>query len=93
MMQYKTRDKKRTDPRPDYIHLGVDSEGTSHCYRTTDETVHVVNADGDREYRYDLDGRSINHWMDYVEQKRGWATRHMWADLGEAVSARMEVED
>jgi hypothetical protein len=34
--------RKRTDPRPAYIELGDDTDGASHVYRTTDETIHVV---------------------------------------------------
>lgn len=37
-----TDDGTRVSVRPHYIDLGTDTEGAVHTYRTTDETVHVV---------------------------------------------------
>ncbi|AGB17397.1 hypothetical protein Halru_2826 [Halovivax ruber XH-70] len=72
------RAEPSSDPRADYIHVGIDSEGAFHCYRTTDETVHVIE-DGEVTYRYDLTSdRSINTWLDYVAHKRGWADQRLF---------------
>ena len=79
---------KRTDPRDSYIQIGVDQEGAHHLYRTEDETVHVIR-DGQRTYRQDLDGRSINEWINYVRGKRGWKHRDLFVDLSDFATSRV----
>lgn len=74
--------KKRTDPRPDYLELGDDTDGASHVYRTTDETIHVVH-DGDRVQRFDLNETSVDTYVKFVRDEvegREWATRKYLAD-------------
>jgi hypothetical protein len=85
-----TTANRRTDPRPTYIRLGVDTEHASHVYRTTDETIHVVDADGNREHVEALDGRSVHEWMDYVRTERGWTTQYMFDSPGNAIAATLD---
>ncbi|WP_382274738.1 hypothetical protein [Halovivax cerinus] len=55
------------------FHAGIHPEGAFHCYRTIDETVHVIEC-GERVYRYGLTlTRSITNWFGYVAAQRGWA--------------------
>ncbi|AGB39831.1 hypothetical protein [Natronococcus occultus] len=79
--------RSRTDPRPDYILVGIDTEDAHHVYRTTDETVHVIH-DTDRTYRYDLAApdRSINDWIDYIQTRRGFRTQHRYKTLADLLT-------
>lgn len=80
----------RTDPRPNYIRLGVDTDSASHVYRTTDETIHVVR-DAARERVQNLDGRSVHEWMDYVATERGWTTQYMFDSPSGAIAAGLDT--
>lgn len=75
--------RKRTDPRANYIHAGVDTDGSHHVYRTVDETIIVVDTDGRREHVEQLDGRSVHEWMAFVAQKRGWTTQYLVDSFGD----------
>jgi hypothetical protein len=79
--------RSRTDPRPDYIFVGIDTEGAHHVYRTTDETVHVIR-NTDRTHRYDLEGleQTINDWINYVAARRGFATQHLYTTLADSLT-------
>ncbi|AGB37019.1 hypothetical protein [Natronococcus occultus] len=79
--------RSRTDPRPDYILVGVDTEDAHHIYRTTDETIHVIH-NADRTYRYDLAAlnRSINDWIDYIQTQRGFTTQHLYKTLADSLT-------
>lgn len=91
MTRYDTDAENRTDPRPAYIPLGVDALGESHVYRTTDETVFVID-DSALSHREALDGRSVDSWMAYVSDRRGWTSRRYYATLGDAVENCVEAE-
>jgi hypothetical protein len=68
---------KRTDPRPAYIELADDTDGASHVYRTTDETIHVVQ-DGKRVQRFSLGTRTVDDYVKFVRddvEGRGWKNR------------------
>lgn len=65
------------DPRPNYIFLGTDTNGSDHVYRTVDETVVVITSDGDREHVHELDGRSAHEWVAHVGDVRGWDTQYL----------------
>lgn len=74
--------RKRTDPRPGYIKLGDDTDGAFHIYRTTDETIHVVQ-NGERVQKFDLNGRSVDDYVKFVRDdldEREWANRRYLAD-------------
>jgi len=61
--------------RDRYIHVGVDSEGGSHVYRTSDETIFAIEADGSRSYRFDVAGmgpRAADDYVAHVSDCRGW---------------------
>ena len=76
--------RSRTD-RPNYILVGIDTEGAHHVYRTTDETVHVIH-DTDRTCRYNLGthNQRIYDWIEYVKAERGFATQHLFSSLSSA---------
>jgi hypothetical protein len=62
--------------RDHYIHLGIDSEGASHVYRTTDETIFCIEADGTRSYRFDVSEmghRAADDYVAHVGDARGWS--------------------
>lgn len=74
--------RKRIDPRPDYIELGDDSDGASHVYRTTDETIHVVQ-DGKRIQKFVLDTCTVDDYVKFVRDEvdeREWENRRYVAD-------------
>lgn len=83
---------KRTDPRPNYSLLGVDSEGAHHIHDTKTQAVHVIR-DGEREVVQDLDGHSVSEWMDYVEDERGWSERYLFDSMGDAFAGALEEVD
>jgi hypothetical protein len=61
--------------RDDYIHLGVDQSGASHVYRTSDETIFAIEADGTRSYRFDvseMSHRAADDYVAHVGDARGW---------------------
>ncbi|MFC6764358.1 hypothetical protein [Natrinema soli] len=74
--------RSRTNHRPDYILVGIDTEDAHHVYRTTDETVHVIH-NSDRTYRYNLNtcDQRINDWIEYVKAERGFTTQHPYSSL------------
>ena len=59
--------------RPTYIELGTDTEGGTHLYRTSDETVFAFDADGHPEYRFDVTGIVVDDYVAHVTACRGWA--------------------
>ncbi|WP_306055611.1 hypothetical protein [Natronococcus wangiae] len=77
----------RTDPRPDYILVGVDTDGAHHVYRTIDESVHVIDSH-ERTYRYDLEAleKTINDWIAYITTRRGFATQHLYTTLADSLT-------
>ncbi|WP_306061320.1 hypothetical protein [Natronococcus wangiae] len=89
MRDYNPPAKKRTDPRPDYIHLGVDTEGGSHVYHTPTESVYTIE-DTNVAYHESLEGRSINVYMDYIAERRGWTTRDMFHTMADAIVTQAE---
>lgn len=74
-----------TQIRPAHIVLGVDDDGATHHYRTTDETIHVIGRDGGREHVERLGHQSVDAWMQYVERKCGWSTQQYYRDTGNMV--------
>jgi len=62
--------------RSKYYHLGIDSEGAAHVYRTSDETIFAIAADGTREYRFDLTacGQDPDTYVKFVREQRGFET-------------------
>jgi len=81
--------QESTDPRDDYIHIGIDTHDASHVYRTKDETVLVIE-DGRIAYRHDLDERSVNEWLDYVTERRGWESRQLYKGMASALFSSVE---
>jgi hypothetical protein len=86
--------RNHTDPRPNYILVGIDTEGAHHVYRTTDESVHVIN-NTDRTYRYDLEAfeQSIDDWIEYVETRRGFTTQYLHTTLADSLTDAIGGED
>jgi hypothetical protein len=84
--------RKRTDPRPAYIELGDDTDGASHVYRTTDETIHVVQ-NGQRIQKFVLNGRSVDDYVKFVRDEvdgREWENRRYIADDEDPFAALVE---
>ena len=83
-----------TDPRDDYIPVGVDEEGAHHVYRTTDESVHVIE-NGGRTQRENLEavGQTINAWIDYVAHERGWESQQLFKTMADSLTGAVEVSD
>jgi hypothetical protein len=84
--------RKRTDPRPAYIKLGDDTDGASHVYRTTDETIHVVQ-NGQRIQKFVLNGRSVDGYVKFVRDEvdgREWENRRYIADDEDPFAALVE---
>ncbi|MFC6768616.1 hypothetical protein [Natrinema soli] len=86
--------RSRTDPRPNYILVGIDTEDAHHIYRTTDETVHVVHTT-ERTYRYNLNtcSQCINDWIEYVNAERGFTTQHLYSSLTNSFLDALEGDD
>lgn len=59
--------------------MGIDGEGYLHVYDDERDRVVVVDEDGIDETQ-DLDGYRTGHWLEYVEDVRGWA-RQDYFDL------------
>ncbi|WP_323174096.1 hypothetical protein [Natrialba sp. PRR66] len=86
--------RSRTDHRPDYILVGVDTEDAHHVYRTPDETVHVIH-NTKRTYRYDLEtvNQRINDWIEYVKDERGFKSQHLYSSLTSSFLDALEGDD
>lgn len=84
--------RKRTDPRANYLHAGVDTDGSHHVYRTIDETIHVITPAGDREHVEQLDGRSVHEWMAFVADVRGWTEQYLVDSFGDALEQATDTD-
>ncbi|MFC4989400.1 hypothetical protein [Saliphagus infecundisoli] len=84
MTRYTRTKEKRTDPRPAYIPLGVDTEDASYVYHTRTESVYTIEGTT-VAYHQSLEGHSINVYMDYVADRRGWADRRLHRTLGDGL--------
>ncbi|WP_222914186.1 hypothetical protein [Natrinema sp. SYSU A 869] len=86
--------RSRTDHRPDYILVGIDTEDAHHVYRTTDETVYVIH-NAERTYRYDLEAvdQCINDWIEYVKTERGFTSQHLYSSLTNSFLDALEGDD
>lgn len=87
-----TDDEPHTDPRPDYVPLGVDERGAHHVYDTGSETVHIIHPDGSRGRRL-LDGGDVDDWMDAVAGSWGWETKKYGVGLVEMLEDALEATD
>jgi len=77
-----------TDPRDAYIPIGVDTKGGHHVYRTTDETVFAIEG-GRVTQRYDVSERSVNDWIDYVADRRGWESQELYKTAADALGGAL----
>lgn len=57
----------------DTLLLGTDDVGTDHYYSRIANIVVTVDTDGTTQ-REDLGDRPLQHWIAYVDEKRGWKT-------------------
>lgn len=60
------------NPRPRYVYIGEDTNGGTHLYRTVDETIFAFDASGRFEFRFDVDARTVDHYVAHVKDSRGW---------------------
>ncbi|WP_114576288.1 hypothetical protein [Saliphagus sp. LR7] len=99
MTRYTRTKEKRTDPRPAYIHLGVDIEGGSHVHHVFSESVYTIEGTA-VAYHECLDGHPISTYLKYVADRRGWLLRSLdrraadalqqWAEHTTAHHSRLE---
>jgi len=82
--------ENRTGIRPTYIALGHNDDGAVHTYRTTDETVHVVQ-DGKRTHVQELGTKSVDAWIDYVDARRRLDRRDYGLSVAEMLERQVEV--
>jgi hypothetical protein len=83
--------ESRSGYRPTYIWLGTDNAGADHVYRTSDETIHVIDGTR-RSHREQLGGRRVEEWLDYVAHERGWLVQKM-VSLVAAIEQSVQVSD
>jgi hypothetical protein len=72
--------------------LGDDTDGASHVYRTTDESIHVVQ-NGQRVQYFVLNGRSVDDYVKFVRDEvedRAWENRRYIADDEDPFAALIE---
>ena len=72
--------------------VGTDKDDrTHHYYRRSDQI--VVYEGRDLVGRYDLDGRPIDHWVEFVtDEGPGWATFGPWFRVGVRVDRQRKQE-
>jgi hypothetical protein len=88
-MATNTRTAENASVRPRWLYCGMDATGTDHVYNTVTRSVVAVAPDGDREHVADLAEASIDEWMSFVAQKRGWADRRLYESFGDALAERV----
>jgi hypothetical protein len=84
--------RNRNGVRPTYIRLGEDTDGAFHVYRTTNETIHVVQ-DGERVQRFALGARTVDDYVKFVRDEvdgRDWENRRYIADDEDPFAALIE---
>jgi|GEM_PF-4143612 len=91
-MPTRTHHRDKTGVRPRYTLLGTDEHGSTHLYNTHDDQVIVITAANTLEQRVALDGRSVDEWMAYVDDARGWLDRRYHATLVDALASRITLE-
>jgi hypothetical protein len=84
--------QESTDPRDDYIHIGIDTHDASHVYRTKDETVLVIE-DGEITHKIDLIRRrkSVNDWIEHVKITRGFEEQHLFKSMADFAGSRVNL--
>ncbi len=83
--------EERTDPRDDYIHIGIDQEGGAHCYRTRDERVFwIENGDVAQEFPLCELNRTVNDYIDHVDDRRGWASQELYKTMADSLADSFE---
>ena len=88
-MATNTRTAENASVRPRWLFCGTDETGTDHIYNTVTGRVVAVAPDGDREYVAELAAGSIDEWMAFVAQKRGWRYQRLFETFGDALAAGM----
>lgn len=76
MTRYTCTKEKRTDPRPAFVYLGVDTQNGSHVYHIPSESVYTIEGTS-VAYHESLDGHPISTYLEYVADRRGWTTRSL----------------
>lgn len=71
--------------------IGTDREGYRHHYYRPADTVVVYDADG-VDHRERLEGAPVEHWVAFVEDRRGWASYGPHAALGIAADTGRKEE-
>jgi len=88
-MTTNTRAAENASVRPRWLFCGTDTTGTDHVSNTVTGHVVAVGPDGEREHVAELTEATIDEWMAFVAEKRGWATRRLYESFGDALAARV----
>lgn len=72
--------------------IGTDGDGSEHVVDFVSRTVYVVTPDGNLEHTEYLEakGASVEAWMKFVDDKRGWQERNYGRSVGEMLADSME---
>lgn len=89
-MATNTRTAQNGSVRPRWLYCGTYTTGTDHLYNTSIGRLVAVTPDGDREHVAELVEASLDEWMAFVAQKRGWTDRRLFETLGDAVAAGVD---
>jgi hypothetical protein len=88
-MATNTRTAENASVRPQWLFCGTDETGTDHVYNTVTDYVVAVAPDGHRKHVADLTEASIDEWMAFVAQKRGWSDRRLYEHFCDALADRV----
>lgn len=61
--------------------VGTDEDGYTHHYYAPADTVVVYDDTGVDTYQH-LDGDTLETWVEFIEQERGWRSMGQFAALG-----------
>jgi len=81
-----------TEYRPDYILVGIDTRGASHCWDRQTDTIHIVHQDGGRERKL-LDAGTIDDYVEAVADAHGWDHQRYYPTMGDTIEDRVTIVD
>jgi len=78
-MHDSNRDPQEGTGDRDCPRIGIDRSGACHYHDELQDRI-LVTQDGDVTHVEDLDGRPVDHWIEFVRDQRGWASCFWSAD-------------
>ena len=98
MSAYTPRYKKTADGTDierqlpsDAVKLGIDRIGATHYYSQITHEIVVVSTADTVERRQNLNERSIETWIDYVADERGWSRLNYADSFTDVLADALEV--